>query len=168
LLHLFSGADGAAPLYSLVFDSSGNLFGNTTQGGNLRRCLSSGSSGCGVVFELSPTSGGSWHETVLHAFTGDADGSAPSGAPALDNFGNLYGTTSAGANQRCFNGCGVVFSLTPASGGGWTETVLHSFSGNPDGGVPAGGVILGTTGNLYGTTAEGGPNGNGTVFRVIP
>jgi uncharacterized repeat protein (TIGR03803 family) len=77
----------------------------------------------------------------------------------FDKSGNLHGTTLVGGT----GGHGTVFEITP----GGTETVLHSFAGNPDGTYPAGGVILGKKGVLYGTTIVGG-SGHGTVFKVVP
>lgn len=63
---------------------------------------------------------------------------------------------------------GVVFELSPTAGGPWQETVLHSFNGGGDGSEPAGGLIIDSAGNLYGTTWAGGASGNGTVFEITP
>jgi uncharacterized repeat protein (TIGR03803 family) len=68
-LYVFSGLDGAHPAAPVVFDSAGNLYGTTSEGdGHISDCFGAG---CGVVFELSPTSNGVWTETVLHAFKGN-------------------------------------------------------------------------------------------------
>ena len=75
----------------------------------------------------------------------------------------LYGTTTAGGRH----GFGTVFALTPA-GGKWTETVLHSFAGNVDAATPYGGLVIGASGVLYGTTYAGGTAGKGTVFQLTP
>jgi uncharacterized repeat protein (TIGR03803 family) len=100
---------------------------------------------------------------VLYSFTGGADGSEPYYENLIfDQTGNLYGTTAGGGPA----GGGVVFKLTP-SGGSWTESVLHSFTGE-DGFFPQTGVIFDSTGNLYGTTAMGGLNGKGNVFQLSP
>jgi len=70
---------------------------------------------------------GNWTETVLYRFTGGSDGSMPAGADlTFDAAGNIYGTTTAGGTGNCQGGCGTVYKLTQ-SGGGWTESVLHSF-----------------------------------------
>jgi uncharacterized repeat protein (TIGR03803 family) len=61
---------------------------------------------------------------------------------------------------------GLVFELSPDGKGGWTETVLHEFGGSGDGIEPYGGVVADAGGNIYGTTAEGGANGAGTVFEL--
>ena len=164
-LYRFQGqSDGANPNPSLTMDSAGNLYGTTTEGGDLGTGL-----GYGVVFELTPTAGG-WTQTVLYAFTGGADGAYPSGPVVFDASGNLYGGTSAGGTGTgCSNSpCGTVFELSPASGGLWTENVLYSFNGsNGDG--PEGKLTFDHSGNLYGTTRFGGSGsgaGDGTVFEL--
>ncbi|HZP22511.1 MAG TPA: choice-of-anchor tandem repeat GloVer-containing protein [Terriglobales bacterium] len=163
VLHSFAaGADGWQPtLGNLVFDGAGNIYGTTMDGGS-NGCY--GGFGCGVVFKLAPGNGG-WTETVMYSFAGGADGAYPQSGVALDSSGNIYGTTTAGGSGTCnsyVGGCGVVFKLSP-SVNGWTETVLHSFTGGADGGIPEGGLILSNSGVLYGTTEAGG-SGNGTAF----
>ena len=104
-----------------------------------------------------------WQATVLYAFSGGADGSIPNyGALIFDPTGNIYGTTSAGGSSN-----GVVYEVM-GSGSDWTEQVLHSFSGSPDGASPASGVIFDNLGNLYGTTTAGGASGNGAVYELSP
>jgi len=159
VLYSFASPSGWGPQSALIFDGAGNLYGTTTSGGDYQACPAAG---CGVVFELTPTSGGVWKETVLHTFRG-TDGSAPwTGNLIFDGGGNLYGTTMAGGAHNL----GVVFELTPNNGGGWTETVLHSFSGN-DGEYPYAGVIMDGTGNLYGTTSLGGTHSGGVAFELM-
>jgi uncharacterized repeat protein (TIGR03803 family) len=151
-----NGSDGKFPESGVIMDLAGNLYGTTLQGGTY--C-----SGCGIVYELSPSEGGNWTETVLHNFNGD-DGSEPWDSPILDAAGNLYGTTSEGGTYSD----GTVFEVSP-NDGGWTETVLHSFHDDGhDGLSPLTPVILDTTGNLYGTTYSGGTNRDGTVFELSP
>src|ERR1039458_1607249 len=99
-------------------------------------------------------------ETVLHTFTGGADGGVPLAGVVRDSAGNLYGTTELGGNASK-GGKGVVFKLDTAG----NETVLHSFSGS-DGSYPFAGVTLDSEGNLYGTTSRGGAKGYGTVYKV--
>ncbi len=70
------------------------------------------------MFELTPTAGGGWTETVLHSFGNGADGVDPEAGLIFDAAGNLYGTTAGGGT---YSG-GTVFELTPTAGGGWTET----------------------------------------------
>jgi len=130
-------ADGQGPQYgSLVLDAAGNLYG-TTYGGGIDGSYCN--SGCGTVFELTPTGGGGWTEQVLWSFNGNADGGNLYTGLIFDAAGNLYGTTSGG----------TVFELTPTTGGGWTEDVLWSFNG-ADGLFPSG-LIFDAAGNLYGT-----------------
>ena len=152
ILYDFQGAsDGGEPSGGLIFDAKGNLYGPA---------ISFGGAGGGVVFELSPN-GGSWSETVLYSFTGGSDGGGPLGPLALHN-GALYGTAEGGGSPNCQYGCGVVFKLSP-SGGAWTETVVHSFTGSPDGEGPESGVLFDSSGNLYGTTAIGGIVNSGCI-----
>jgi uncharacterized repeat protein (TIGR03803 family) len=155
------GANGGSP-YPPISDAAGNLYGVTQFGG-----VSTGD-GWGVVYKLSPGSGGSWNETVLYAFTGGADGGSPEAALTIDAAGNLYGTTQAGGLFDCEQYCGVVFEVSPNSNGTWSEKVLHSFTGAPDGFAPVNGVVFDKAGNLYGTTGAGGQNGWGTVFELTP
>jgi len=160
VLYSFAGgADGGYPNGPLVMDEAGNLYGTALQGGTQNY---------GVVFELSP-SGGTWVENVLHNFTRLSDGGLPFGGVVFDAAGNLYGTASTGGTARCQNpygSCGLVFQLS-LSDNGWTEQVLHSFTGLDDGGDPEYGVILDSSGNIYGTAmGGGGENGAGVVFEL--
>jgi uncharacterized repeat protein (TIGR03803 family) len=160
---LFSGADGNRPSGGVIFDAVGDLYGASSYGG---------ASGDGTVFKLTPKSGGGWTESVLHSFTGGADGSGPTASLILDAAGNLYGTTFYGGNiNRGCTGqtCGVVFKMTPNSDGSWTEQVLHKFENNPAAN-PNAGLAFDAAGNLYGATQFGGPvpvNG-GVVFKMTP
>src|ERR1019366_6272522 len=93
----------------------------------------------------------------------------PEAGLIFDAAGNLYGTTYGGGTYTsCTSSdyCGTVFELTPAAGGGWTETVLHSFGNGTDGWAPYAGLIFDAAGNLYGTTYGGGTYSGGTVFEV--
>jgi uncharacterized repeat protein (TIGR03803 family) len=151
---------------SLIFDASGNLYGETTYGG-VRPS--------GTVFELSPLADGSWTEKDIYTFNGYKDGGNPLGGLILDQAGNLYGTTVHGGMTGCDSGCGTVFKLTPGSDGHWTETVLYKFAGGDDGAGPAAGLVFDQAGNLYGTTQQGGAHtpacsvaGCGTVFKLSP
>jgi uncharacterized repeat protein (TIGR03803 family) len=155
--------DGWFPLGGLALDKAGNLYGTTLLGGE---SCSFGDSGCGVVFELSPSASGSWSETLIRQFYGPG-GAMPEGGVIFDSAGNLYGTTSEGgpSNGDCYYGCGTVFKLSPKSGGGWTATVLHIFSGS-NGNSPYSGLVMDSKGNLYGTTLQGGAWNEGVVFEL--
>jgi uncharacterized repeat protein (TIGR03803 family) len=103
-------------------------------------------------------------ETVLYNFNGK-DGAGPLAGLIFDASGNLYGTTSTGGAA----GGDAVFELTPSAGRGWTEKILHSFGTHSnDGANPYAALIFDASGNLYGTTQEGGAHGDGTVFEVTP
>jgi len=102
--------------------------------------------------------------TILHTFTGGADGDSPYAGLTMDHAGNLYGTTSDGGS-RCRT-CGTVFKLEHKNSG-WVFYTLYSFSG-PDGANPQARVSIGPDGNLYGTTTYGGAANNGVVFRLQP
>lgn len=159
VLHSFAGPpDGQLPYAGLIMDQEGNLYGATSSGGTSSNC----SGGCGTVFKLD-TFG---NETVVHSFTNsDGDGALPSGL-IMDKKGNLYGTTYIGGPLvdacRPYTACGTVFKLDTAG----NETVLHSFSGGSDGGLPVAGLIMDKAGNLYGTTEVGGTHFAGTVFKL--
>lgn len=154
-LYRFTGGfDGGQPIAGLIIDAKRNLYGTTSSGG----------AGLGLVFELSPVQGGGWQETVLHTFE-YADGAVPSARLLFDATGNLYGTTQLGGS----NSYGTAFELTPSEGGGWTETVLYNFGADLDGSMPVAGLTFDQQGNLYGTTENGGINGDfGTVFELTP
>jgi uncharacterized repeat protein (TIGR03803 family) len=152
------GNDGCSSESPLVFDSSGNLYGTASGGGN-------GSCGlgvpCGVVFKLSPSSNAPWTETVLYNFQGFSDGETPAGPVVFDSKGNLYGTTSFGGSvdDLCgypFYGCGLVSQLSPNSSGEWTKTTLYTFNGGVGGAYAADGLIIDSKGTLYGVTTAGG------------
>jgi len=157
----FTG-DGTSPYSGLVVDKAGNLYGTTYTGG---------ASGLGSVFELT-LSNGVWTETLLYSFTGESagDGAYPVYSPlVIDKSGNLYGTTSQGGANNGSCNCGTVFELTK-SGSTWKETILHSFLGyaQKDGYLPQAGLSFDSTGNLYGTTYQGGSFNVGSVFQLAP
>jgi uncharacterized repeat protein (TIGR03803 family) len=109
-------------------------------------------------------------EKILHSFNNNGKGGYhPEARLIFDGDGNLYGTAAFGGNGSCTDGCGTVFELTPKTGGGWTEKVLHNFNNNStDGYHPLAGLIFDASGNLYGTTNEGGGHSYGTVFELKP
>jgi uncharacterized repeat protein (TIGR03803 family) len=166
-IYTFTGlADGANPAGSLVVNSQGIIFGTTEQGGAF---------GYGTVFSLTPAGGGKYTEKAIYSFTGTGgDGAYPeSGLTLGAKSGYLFGTTYSGGT----GGYGIVFAITPGTGGSWGELVLHRFAGTPsgcgtgsnpacDGENPLGGLTLSSTGALYGTTNGGGAPGWGTVYEV--
>ena len=172
VLYSFGKKSGYSLYAPLVMDAAGNLYGTTMAGGQRgnKQCPDGG---CGVVFELSPAASGDWQETVLYAFSGLTDGGSPRGGVVLDAEGNIYGTTEYGGRSAGGSGYGVVFKLSQTAGV-WKETVLHTFTGVPDGALPIASLVLNAAGNLYGTTTQGGHSGCegntgcGTVFEITP
>jgi len=172
--------DGAVPYSGLAFDAEGNLYGTTNYGGAygssyVSSVINEGYSG-GTVFELKPGSNGTWTESVIHSFGNGTDGMDPAAGVVFDTQGNLYGTTMSGGIAYpgvCYPGCGIVYELSPGANGQWAETVLHQFCSQTncnDGGLPFSGLVLDSSGNLYGTasTGEGLSIGGGTVFELSP
>jgi uncharacterized repeat protein (TIGR03803 family) len=153
-------ADGAFPLSTLVTDSSGALYGTTSQGGG----------SYGVVFKLSPPAAGqsAWTYSVLAHI--------PSGQPTSgllrESNGTLFGMAQSGLDESpsCVGQCGVVFEVVPPKAGKtkWQYKQLYVFQGGNDGIEPAGILVSDTSGVLYGTTSLGGAGGQGTVFSLAP
>ena len=162
LLHSFPAfpGDGLYADSGLLVDLSGNLYGTTALGGS--HCGKG--TNCGLVFELSPKTGGGWKETILHEFSGIKMGHSPGGPQVFDQAGNLYGIAAGGTGQCT---CGVVYKLTPGAKDKWTYSIVYTFNGY-DGASPAGGLIVDGKGRLYGTTFAGGPGGGGVVYRITP
>jgi uncharacterized repeat protein (TIGR03803 family) len=170
VLHHFntsgSGTDGANPVAGLIMDAKGNLYGTTLFGGD----INCGGGLCGTVFKVDPTG----KHTVLYAFTGGKDQQGPGGL-IRDGAGNLYGTT-IGYQLNGSNQFGTVFKLSKTG----QLTVLYSFTGGADGGIPGEETLLrDASGTLYGTTYYGGDaagcpsnggqfDGCGVVFKITP
>ncbi len=167
LYSFVTSIDGETPFLTLM-DSAGNLYGGTT----------GGTHGKGTIFELSPSSSGTWTKTTLYNFQGGTDGTY--GEPfVVDASGNLFGVSGqGGTSTACTGGCGYVFELSPSTTGSWTETVAYSFNGAPDGAQPVT-LISDGAGNLWGTTFLGGsgtnakcqefpPYGCGALFELSP
>ena len=168
-LHVFSGTDGSTPSAGLVLGTDGKFYGTTQRGGV-------GNYPVGTIFKISP--GGGF--TSLYSFCSVSDlcpdGQVPYGTLAQGNDGNFYGTTSEGANywDSCAGfggGCGTAYKISSSG----TFTTTHVFNGT-EGAQSEAGLVLGTDGNFYGTTTQGGSGTNcypyfhgcGTVFRISP
>ena len=143
----FNNTNGNSPIAGVVADSSGNLFGTTLVGGT---------NNDGTVFELAK---GSSTLSTLASFNG-TNGSLPYAGLLADSAGNLFGATGAGGA----NNDGTLFELAKGSSG-YTLNTLASFN-NTNGTTPYGTLIADSAGNLFGTTAGGGANNDGTVFEL--
>jgi len=150
----FGYPNGADPRGSLIADSEGDLFGTTEAGGAYSD---------GTVFEIVNTGSGYTSTPVTLASFDGTHGASPQGDLIADAAGDLFGTTEAGGAQ----GDGTVFEIiNTGSGYASTPVTLASFDGT-HGASPYGGLIADAKGNLFGTTAEGGTSGNGTVFEIV-
>jgi uncharacterized repeat protein (TIGR03803 family) len=190
-------ADGANPVATLIQDSAGNLYGTASQGGSLQHgtvfklsprvtkvlfgfsnpakgiypygrvvqdlagntygtTAEGGTFGYGTVFKVDPSN----KETVLHSFSySNGDGAYPYGGVVRDQAGNLFGVTLQGGT----NGVGTVYKIDSSG----TETILYSFTGQPDGALPyTEELVMDSAANLYGTTSSGGTYNYGTVFEL--
>ena len=148
-LHQFDFTDGGLPEAGLVQTTDGDFYGAAAIGG---------SSGSGTIFKITPAG----KLTTLYEFQNSTDGANPLGALVQARSGFFYGTTSYGGG---YCACGTVFKVTSAG----TLTTLHTFvGGGSEGNYPEAGLVQGTDGNFYGTTAYGGANGYGTIFKITP
>lgn len=142
-----SKKDGWGPNGALVRDSEGNIYGTALAGGSQKCTESSPYTGCGIVFKV--TSAGT--ESVLYNFKGGSDGNFPFGGLVADSAGNLYGTTT---DEQDASQEGTVFKITTSG----TKTVLYRFTeaDRIDGLEPLGGLVIGSSDDLYGTASLGG------------
>jgi uncharacterized repeat protein (TIGR03803 family) len=179
------GADGGFPNAGIILDKHGNVFGTASTGGSTQCSI-----GCGVVYELSKTSG--WTESVLHTFV-QSDGEFPNAVLLPSASGTLYSTTWYGGSS----GNGTVFSLTPAAGviadrtgnlygttykydgdndgvayelqkkSGWKDRALYTFASNAGGENPYAGLVMTAKGKFYGTAIESGPDDGGVAYELV-
>jgi uncharacterized repeat protein (TIGR03803 family) len=156
VLYRFHGQPDANAPTSLILDGAGNLFGTGSGGG---------ANGYGAIFKINASD----RESLLYSFMGGADGQDPHSTLIRDGAGNLYGTTLGGGDfTTCFNGCGTVYKVDESG----NHTVLHTFTGPPDGDYPLAGLVMDAAGNLYGATNGGGTGtcgglgGCGVVFKI--
>lgn len=169
-IHKFepNSSDGEVPSSGLVLDSAADVYGMTLYGGT-GRCdrggINNNAYGCGTIYELTPSFGGSWTETVYSFTRGGGFGIFPSGGPLLDELGRLFATTQQGGD-----GFGTVLELRELQKKGWQQSVLHRFYGDLDGIQPTGRLAVDANGNLFGVSYYGGSAstrfGYGTVFEL--
>ncbi len=161
VLHSFGAGDGSSPAAGVIEGTDGNLYGTTQVGGT---------DGHGTVFRMTTAGVQDWLYSFTgeidetHVITSNDDGAYPLGGLIQGSDGNFYGTTRFGGEFFV----GTVFRITPAG----TRSTMISFDGIEsvldliDGSLPLAGLVEGTDGNLYGTTAAGGTYNSGTVFRL--
>lgn len=162
--------DGSHPTARITLHN-GIVYGST-QAGGLVGCANN--NGCGTVFYLRPpltvcrASLCPWTETVLYRFAGRADGGNPAGDLVVDQSGDVFGTTSGGGSSGCSyqpgNACGVAYMLTA----GGVESVLYQMPAGSGGSYPESGITVDPSGNLFGTTSQGGSANLGTIFQLAP
>lgn len=173
VIHSFGrGSDDGANPKGLIQGSDGDFYGTTTNGG-IQNCVRAtvqiagppgkyiDSTGCGVLYKINARG----EVAILHYFSGGTDGQQP--IPTLVEVGNgeFYGATDTGGivNNLCdVDGCGLIFRVTT----GGQKTTVHPFGAISADGFRPIGLTLGTDGILYGTTAVGGAQSQGTVFTV--
>ena len=159
-LHSFTGQDGADPWSPVILGADGSMYGMTLFGGSTTCSGGAQWQGCGTVFKIDSTG----NFKSLHSFSGP-DGAYPIAIMQASD-GYFYGTTEGGGDASCAGrygpGCGTVFRMDSAG----NVTVLYAFTGQSDGSWPESAVIQGTDGSLYGTTAYGGVNDDGVIFRI--
>jgi uncharacterized repeat protein (TIGR03803 family) len=174
------GTDGNDASSGLIQTSSGLFYGTTVNGGDMSCGIWGGAgTGCGTIYSIDSL--GDFN--TVYTFTGGTDGANPDEDLILGSDGDYYSTTLFGGDASCsvstLTGCGTVFKIDT------TEhfTLLHDFSGGPEGGVPFSALVQGSDGDFYGTaTAGGDPScsvvasgenystyiGCGTVFKMDP
>ena len=152
-LHDFNFTEGQFPIGPLLLGPDGFFYGGTVSGGNSTNCQQFG---CGVIYKISPTG----EFRVVYNFDG-LHGQTPFGGLSLASDGKFYGTTESGLGKTSF---GTVFSLTPSG----EFRLIHAFTESLGGATPWAGVVQGPDGWFYGTTAAGGINQAGIVYKIAP
>ena len=156
--------DGGYPYSTLIFDSNGYMYGTSNVGGT--------HGDLGTVFRFYQNSKG-WDEENLHGFGNPPEGSYPESALIIDSQENLYGTTNQGGPDSV----GTVYELVPIQNNAYQYELLYNFTGQSDGGLPTGSLVMDSQGNLYGTAPNGGnatacPTGTvkgcGVVYKITP
>jgi len=163
-LHQFDGDHGAGPRGSLAMDAAGNLYGTTSTG--------DGSASKGVLYKLVPQNGQSQFSVLYdfcHVGPKCADGADAEDGPMVDGFGNLFGTTAQGGNYDSnYLGSGILYEFEQST---HTFQVVYDFCSEPnctDGETPESGLIMDSSGDIFGTTTSGGAAGAGVVFELTP
>lgn len=150
------GSDGASPQAGVTLDSRGDIFG-TNQG--------DGTNTFGAVFELVNNPAGVYTETTLHVFSNaNSDGKAPESGVIMDANGDLFGTTEYGGGSA---NKGTVYELVySSSSGSYSEQILYVFTGAADGYYPKAGILLDSSGDLFGSSQNGGSSSDGAIWEL--
>jgi len=152
------GADGGEPYKGVTLDHAGNLYGTAVTGGS-----GSCEGGCGVAYKITNI-GGTWTQSVIHAFSGGDDGSGPGARLTVDRKGNVYGMAPTGGAY----GFGTIYKIRPLRDGTWNFQVIHAFTGGGDGGTGSAGRMIVRKGHLFGAATTGGTYGSGVIFELAP
>jgi len=157
VIHAFGAHAGDAffPTTGVVIDGEGNLYGVAGGGANNE----------GSIYEFSPGAGGTWSENILYSFTGIYDGAGPD-ALIRDKNGDLYGAASSGGRRgiTCYEACGTIFRLVRESSGSWQFGQIYRL--DITNGSQPNGLVIDSSGNLYGTTNSGGSASQGVAFEL--
>ena len=154
VIHAFTGGnDGSGPGARVTVDRSGDIYGMAPTGG---------ANGLGTIYKIHQRPRGDPTFSVIHTFTGGADGSTGSAGRMILRHGRLFGAATTGGTY----GSGIIFELTPTDVGEWDLRPVYSFRGQPDGSFPYGAILFDGSGNVYGTTYYGGTNGIGAVYKL--
>jgi uncharacterized repeat protein (TIGR03803 family) len=165
----FNKINGEEPMGGLIADANGDLFGAVESGPQVTKMTVIGpltGFADGGVFEIAKTAGGyASVVTTLASFFPLQNGGSPTGSLIADSNGDLFGMNSAGGPLTGGLSFGDLFEIARTATGYAADTELTTFYG-PNGSSPMGGLISDAIGDLFGTTEEGGANGDGTVFEI--
>ena len=158
---MFSFSEARVPVGSTVPPPPNSPVASGFTGAKYVTFAAGGANGVGGIVQVSYVDGQPTAQQLIFSFPGGAGGEGVAARAVFGPDGNLYGTTEQGGTQdpalcQPSGGCGIVYRLTPADDGTWSETVLYTFQGGVDGSLPVSDLVFDASGNLYGTTVLGG------------
>jgi len=153
----------------LLLSTSGKIYASLSHGSALGNPFD-------LVIELTPPAKGqtSWSTNTITSFQDGPDGNYPlEGGLIQDSSGSIFGTAMLGGSTATkYNGCGIVYKLSPPGGGvnGWTKSIIYTFNGVSDGCQPQGALAMDASGAIYGATQFSTENGGtgGTLYKLSP